>query len=47
MNTVWMQRGEEPPIEVEAAPDALVPLMVAGYVQVQPPEGGLEEENNG
>ncbi len=44
MDTVWLQRGDEPPMEVEGAPEALIPLMVAGYIQVQPPEGGKEEE---
>lgn len=47
--TVWLKHPykQEPPIEVENAPEALVPLMVQGYVQVHPDhkESVPEEEN--
>ena len=39
MSTVWMRppHGGEPK-EVDAAPEVLVPLMIQGYVQCEPPE---------
>jgi len=37
--TVWMQPpGGGQPEEVDAAPDNLVPLMVAGWSQCEPPQ---------
>ena len=39
MEKVWMmppwEQGE--PVEVEATPDVLTPLMVSGYSQCEPP----------
>jgi hypothetical protein len=46
MHTVWLMppwgRGE--PKEVEATPEVLVPLMVAGWTQCQPPTTTTTEE---
>jgi hypothetical protein len=46
MHTVWLMppwgRGE--PKEVEATPEVLVPLMVAGYTQCPPPTTTNDEE---
>lgn len=46
MQTVWMSPpwacGE--PIEVDATPETLVPLMVAGYNQCAPPQTVNKEE---
>ena len=44
MERVWMmppwRQGE--PMEVEATPDVLTPLMVAGYSQCEPPANTQE-----
>ena len=38
-NTVWLRsHNGGNPIEVEAIPEVLVPLMIQGYVQCEPPE---------
>ena len=36
--TVWLQPPNGDPVEVEATPEVLVPLMVKGYVQTTAPE---------
>ena len=37
-NTVWLRPASGgDPIEVEAVPQVLVPLMVQGYMQCDPP----------
>jgi len=44
MEKVWLMPpwGQGEPIEVEATPDVLTPLMVAGYSQCQPPANTQE-----
>ena len=44
---VWLRppHGQGEPQEVEAAPDVLVPLMVAGWSQCEAPEGQAEVKN--
>jgi hypothetical protein len=39
MEKVWMMPpwGQGEPVEVEATPDVLTPLMVSGYSQCEPP----------
>jgi len=42
-NTVWLRRNDGgEPIEVEATPSALIPLMIRGYVQCDPPQEVVE-----
>ncbi len=45
MQTVWMKPpfGAGEPMEVEATPEALTPLMVAGWSQCYPPNATNEE----
>jgi hypothetical protein len=39
METVWMQPPDGgQPVEVAASSEALTPLMVMGYTQVNPPQ---------
>lgn len=44
-NTVWMLPpfGEGEPREVEATPERILPLMVAGWSQCEPPATKGEE----
>jgi len=44
IKTVWMKPpfGEGEPKEVEATPETLVPLMVAGWTQTEPPTNAEE-----
>jgi hypothetical protein len=44
MEKVWMMPpwGQGEPMEVEATPDVLTPLMVAGYSQCDPPANTQE-----
>ena len=44
MEKVWMMPpwGQGEPTEVEATPDVLTPLMVAGYSQCEPPANTQE-----
>ena len=44
-NRVWMMPpfGEGEPKEVEATPDVLTPLMVAGWTQCDPPQQATQE----
>ena len=44
MATVWMMPpwGEGAPVEAEATPELLTPLMVAGYSQCEPPANTQE-----
>ena len=44
-NTVWLRPpwGEGEPKEFDAAPEALVPAMVAGWSQRAPPEPEVKE----
>ena len=44
MEKVWMMPawGQGEPMEVEATPDVLTPLMVAGYSQCEPPANTQE-----
>ncbi len=44
MERVWMMPpwGQGEPMEVEATPDVLTPLMVAGYSQCVPPANTQE-----
>jgi len=44
MEKVWMigPWGQGEPKEVEATPEALTPLMVAGYSQCEPPANTQE-----
>ena len=46
--TVWMTPpfGEGEPKEVEATPEALVPLMTSGWAQCDPPADTKEVNNN-
>jgi len=48
MNTVWMRPpwGEGEPKQVEDTPVILVPLMVAGYSQCEPPAVQAKETTN-
>jgi len=45
---VWLRPpwGVGEPKEVEATPDVLVPLMVAGYSQCEPPAANEEVNEN-
>ena len=44
MDKVWLMPpwGQGEPMEVEATPDILTPLMVAGYCQCEPPANTQE-----
>ena len=44
MEKVWMMPpwGQGEPVEVEATPDVLTPLMVSGYSQCEPPAKSQE-----
>ena len=43
-DTVWLCAHDGgAPIEVEATPEVLIPLMVRGYVQCEPPEEVTED----
>ena len=44
MATVWLVPpwGEGAPVEVEATPDILTPMMVAGFSQCAPPASAQE-----
>ena len=44
MEKVWMMPplGQGAPVEVEATPEVLTPLMVAGYSQCEPPANTQE-----
>ena len=44
--TVWLvpPYGQGEPKEVEAKPELIVPLMVAGYSQCAPPEPEVKED---
>ncbi len=46
--TVWLRHpyGAGDPKEVEATPEVLTPLMVAGWVQCDPPAKREEVTNN-
>lgn len=46
MGTVWLSPpfGAGEPIEVDAKPEVLVPLLVAGYNQCAPPQMVNKEE---
>jgi len=45
---VWMRPpwGQGDPKEVEATPDVIVPMMVAGWTQCEPPKPNREENEN-
>ncbi len=45
---VWLRPpfGEGEPKEVDAAPEVLVPLMIAGWTQCEPPASAWEVEEN-
>jgi hypothetical protein len=47
-NTVWLAPpfGQGEPKEFEAKPDVLVPLMVAGWSQCEPPASNEEVKGN-
>ena len=44
MEKVWMMPpwGQGEPMEVEATPEVLTPLMVSGYSQYEPPANAQE-----
>jgi len=45
MEKVWMTPPDDgEPQEVEATPDVLVPLLVQGWRQIEPPEEEEEQE---
>lgn len=48
VNRAWMRPpyGEGEPIEVEDTPERLVPLMVAGWSQCDPPAAQAKETND-
>jgi hypothetical protein len=48
MSTVWLLPpwGKGTPVEVEATPDILTPMLVAGYSQCAPPANPQEVTNH-
>jgi hypothetical protein len=47
-NTVWLRppHGEGEPQEFEATPNVIVPRMIQGWTQCEPPESAVEVTKN-